>query len=142
MLTSMRRLATATSARRVGSFLPGGFAAWFSTSQTFEFRTGSVDEVTQAIQGDKVVVFSKTYCPFCTRAKALLAEEYEQPISIYELDVHPNGSEIQASLAEITGQSTVPNVFVGGNHIGGHDDVVAGLESGELSTALEQVANQ
>ena len=40
---------------------------------------------------------------------------------VYELDVEPDGDDIQNALASWTGQRSVPNVFVGGKHIGGSD---------------------
>lgn len=42
---------------------------------------------------------------------------------IIELDEEADGGEIQEALAELTGQKTVPNVFIGGQHIGGNSDV-------------------
>ncbi|PIA32000.1 hypothetical protein AQUCO_04700109v1, partial [Aquilegia coerulea] len=38
-----------------------------------------------------------------------------------ELDRESDGSEVQSALAELSGQRTVPNVFIGGKHVGGCD---------------------
>lgn len=46
------------------------------------------------ISSAKVVIFSKTYCPFCTRAKDLL-ESKEVPYKAYELDMMKEGATIQ-----------------------------------------------
>ncbi|KAJ3232377.1 hypothetical protein HDU81_003015 [Chytriomyces hyalinus] len=79
----------------------------------------SAKEVTEtAIASSKVVVFSKTYCPYCSKAKALLDSLGAQYEAI-ELDKRADGSQIQAYLAEKTGQRTVPNVFISGKQIGG-----------------------
>ena len=51
---------------------------------------------------------------------------------VVELDTMDDGSAIQAALAQITGQRTVPNVFVKGKHIGGCDDTVAAQKAGTL----------
>lgn len=48
-----------------------------------------------------------------------------------------NGSAMQDALEELTGQRTVPNVFIGNKHIGGNSDVQALLKSGELKTKLK-----
>lgn len=47
-----------------------------------------------------------------------------------------DGDKIQAALAELTGRKTVPNVFVNGQSIGGGDDTVAKVQSGELQKLL------
>lgn len=49
---------------------------------------------------------------------------------MYALD---NGAEIQAVLKELSGQSTVPNVFVNGKHIGGSDTTTQAFSNGSLS---------
>lgn len=40
---------------------------------------------------------------------------------LFELDEMADGAEIQAALTTMTGQRTVPNVFVNGKHLGGND---------------------
>lgn len=47
------------------------------------------------------------------------------------------GAEIQNYLLSKTGQSTVPNVFVNGTHVGGNDDTHAAVKSGKLKSLLE-----
>ena len=55
-----------------------------------------------------------------------------------ELDLLPEdeGDAMQSALLELTGQKTVPNVFVRGRHVGGNDDVHALMRSGELEGML------
>lgn len=48
-----------------------------------------------------------------------------------------SGADLQASLLELTGQRTVPNVFVKSKHIGGNDDTVRAQKSGELAKLLK-----
>ncbi|KAF6018854.1 TXNRD1 [Bugula neritina] len=70
------------------------------------------------------MMFSKSYCPFCTALKELfksLKIEYEA----LELDLISNGAEIQQVLLNLSSQKTVPNVYIKEKHIGGHDSVVA-----------------
>lgn len=54
-----------------------------------------------------------------------------------ELDQVDDGSDIQAALREISGQSTVPNIYIGQQHIGGNSDLQA--KSGELKALLKEV---
>jgi len=69
-----------------------------------------------------VVVFSKTFCPYCARAKDDLSGAGIVPV-VVELDQRQDGQEIQKALIERTGQKTVPSVWVCGRHIGGSDDL-------------------
>lgn len=66
-----------------------------------------------AIKSNPILVYSKSYCPYCRRAKALLAsipKKIAEP-KIFELDLMgQEGVETQAYLAKLTGQGTVPNV--------------------------------
>lgn len=78
------------------------------------------EEITSAIAASKVVVFSKDYCPFCTKTKATL-DGMGVDYTVIEINLLPNGAEYQAALTTISGQRTVPNVYVGGTHIGGND---------------------
>ena len=68
------------------------------------------------------MVFSKSYCPFCSEAKSIL-EKAEVPFSVIELDKVANGPSLQSDLQSLSGQSTVPNIFVAGQHIGGLSDL-------------------
>ena len=96
----------------------------------------NVDELIDTpVSNHKIVIFSKTYCPFCKRAKALfdaLNEEY----LVIELNEMLEGEAIQAALLERTGQKTVPHVYVGERHLGGYNETKALEESGELAQLL------
>ncbi|XP_009334103.1 glutaredoxin [Pyrus x bretschneideri] len=97
-------------------------------------------ELTKAkelVSTNSVVVFSKTYCPFCVNVKQLLTQ-LGASYKAFELDSESDGAQIQSALAEWTGQRTVPNVFVGGNHIGGCDETTALHKEGKLVPLLTQ----
>ncbi|GAA6024581.1 hypothetical protein JCM11491_000286 [Sporobolomyces phaffii] len=91
--------------------------------------------VDQKISASRVVVFSKSYCPYCRNAKQLL-KSLDVDADVYELDQMDDGSEWQNYLAEKTGQRTVPNIFIGGQHVGGSSDLEAKNKSGELKKLL------
>jgi len=55
---------------------------------------------------------------------------------VIELDEVDSGAAIQDVLAELSGQRTVPNVFVKGEHLGGNDDTQAAIASGKLKEML------
>nr|XP_006120269.2 thioredoxin reductase 3 [Pelodiscus sinensis] len=58
-----------------------------------------------------------------------------------ELDLTDDGSNIQQVLADITGQRTVPNVFVNGTHVGGYDTTFQAYQSGSLQNVLGNQAD-
>mmetsp|Transcript_8497 Transcript_8497/g.21824 ORF Transcript_8497/g.21824 Transcript_8497/m.21824 type:complete len:135 (+) Transcript_8497:61-465(+) len=98
-----------------------------ATSATF-----SIDD---AVAAKDVVIFSKSFCPFCAKSKTLF-RELGVDADIYELDKRDDGSDIQAALKEKTGQSTVPNIFIKGEHLGGNDDAQKAKASGDLEKML------
>ncbi|PHU27611.1 Glutaredoxin [Capsicum chinense] len=91
----------------------------------------------EIVSANPVVVFSKTYCPFCVSVKDLLAK-LGVSFKAVELDSEKDGSEIQAALVEWTGQRTVPNVFIVGKHIGGCDATTALHRDGKLVPLLTE----
>ncbi|KAJ2798462.1 hypothetical protein H4R21_003923 [Coemansia helicoidea] len=88
---------------------------------------------------NRVMVFSKTYCPYSQRAKRLL-EQYRADrgleFSVLEADQDENPLAVKSALARISARSTFPNVFVDGRSIGGSDDLAQLHESGELAALL------
>ena len=59
---------------------------------------------------------------YCTKAKDLFTS-LSIPFHHVDLDLLPNGADIQADLADLSGQRTVPNIFIKGTHVGGCDKV-------------------
>ena len=101
--------------------------------------------VDQTIQKNPVVVFSKSYCPYCTKAKRLLTDSYTIPtgkISIVEIEDREDCDAIQAYLKELTGASSVPRVFVKSNCIGGCDDTFKLHETGELKRLIDEALSE
>ncbi|WCJ42194.1 Glutaredoxin family protein [Euphorbia peplus] len=93
------------------------------------------DFIKETISSHKIVIFSKSYCPYCKRAKAVFKELNELPF-VVELDQREDGRSIQDALGEIVGRRTVPQVFIHGKHLGGSDDTLEAYESGELAELL------
>ena len=93
------------------------------------------DQITADIAAGGVLVYSKSYCPYCTDAKGLLGKGGVQ-YKVYELDNMPNGDAIQGELHKISGQKTVPNIYIGGKHVGGCSDLMAMDKAGTLAPLL------
>ncbi|WFD41130.1 uncharacterized protein MJAP1_004125 [Malassezia japonica] len=81
-----------------------------------------------------IAIFSKSYCPYCARAKGVISSLKidQSKVGVLELDENQDGSSIQGYLGEKTGQRTVPNIFISGKHLGGCDDLLKAQSSGEL----------
>eukprot|EP01097_Dermamoeba_algensis_P000210 TRINITY_DN1075_c0_g1_i1.p1 TRINITY_DN1075_c0_g1~~TRINITY_DN1075_c0_g1_i1.p1 ORF type:complete len:103 (+),score=33.00 TRINITY_DN1075_c0_g1_i1:138-446(+) len=99
----------------------------------------SVETVKSLIHNNKVIVFSKTYCPYCKSAKALL-DSLKAQHKVIELDVEANGAELQAALEQLSGQRTVPNIFINEEHIGGNSDIQALHSKGGLIPKLKEAS--
>uniref|UniRef100_A0A674HIZ9 thioredoxin-disulfide reductase (NADPH) n=1 Tax=Taeniopygia guttata TaxID=59729 RepID=A0A674HIZ9_TAEGU len=87
------------------------------------------------IASHRVMIFSKSYCPYCNKVKELFNSLHVEYYAL-ELDVIDDGASIQQVLAELTNQRTVPNVFVNGTHIGGCDATFQAYKDGSLQKLL------
>lgn len=86
----------------------------------------------------EVIVYSKDYCPYCDRAKALLKRK-GIPFKAIELENDPEGFEV---LKAKTGWLTVPQIFIGDRMIGGYTDLAALEKSGELDRLVAQLGSR
>lgn len=100
-----------------------------------------VDQIRAKNADNKVVVYSKSYCPYCARVKGLFGK-LNVDYKLVELDEIADGGEIQAALSEVTGVRTVPQVFVGGTFIGGSDDTLRAHSTGKLQEVFEAAGVQ
>ncbi|XP_076921317.1 monothiol glutaredoxin-S10-like [Bidens hawaiensis] len=105
-------------------------------SASFESRLE--DTVKKTITDNPVVVYSKTWCSYSAEVKSLFNQLGVQPL-VVELDqIGSQGPQIQKVLEQLTGQHTVPNVFIGGKHIGGCTDTLKLHGNGELEALLAE----
>ncbi|WP_158768770.1 glutaredoxin 3 [Paraglaciecola sp. L1A13] len=81
----------------------------------------------------KVEIYTKGHCPYCHRAKALLEQKGVQ-YTEFKVDVQP---ELRAEMIKrANGGSTVPQIFIGAQHVGGCDDMFALESQNKLDTLL------
>ena len=98
--------------------------------------------VKELISSNKLMIFSKSYCPYCIKVKSLFTNlGVINNAKIIELDLVENGSELQNEMAKICGRSSVPQVFIGSKHVGGSDDVHALHKRNELVPQLKIALN-
>lgn len=82
----------------------------------------------------KIEIYSTTYCPYCTRAKALMDAK---DLNYTEIDVTGDDAARMALVEKSGGRKTVPQIFIDGQPIGGYDDLRALEESGRLDEMLK-----
>lgn len=95
-------------------------------------------QINDWIKNNKVFVASKSYCPFCARTKALL-EKLQIDAFIVELDTREDGAALQDALEYLSGQRTVPNIYIDGKHIGGNSELQDLKSSGELDSLADRL---
>ena len=81
-----------------------------------------------------VKIYSSDYCPYCSRAKALLQQ---RGVTDYEEIVVDGKPELRAQMTKLTGRTSVPQIFVGETHVGGCDDLHALDRNGGLAPLLQ-----
>ncbi|NIJ07763.1 glutaredoxin 3 [Sphingomonas vulcanisoli] len=81
----------------------------------------------------KIEIYTKMMCPYCMRAKKLLADK---GVAFEEFDITMGGPKRAEMLERAPGRSTVPQIFIGDRHIGGCDDLVALERGGKLDPLL------
>ncbi|RJL20446.1 glutaredoxin 3 [Paracoccus siganidrum] len=81
----------------------------------------------------RVEIYATQTCPFCHRAKALLARK---GIAFDEIDVGAQPERRAEMIQRAHGRRTVPQIFIGGQHVGGSDDLQALEDAGKLAPLL------
>jgi glutaredoxin 3 len=76
-------------------------------------------------------------CPYCVRAKALLAQRGVNDIEEVRVDLHPTEREV---MMRLTGRRSVPQIFIGETHVGGCDDLIDLDRRGDLMPLLGKAA--
>lgn len=94
------------------------------------FEVSDADTMLRYLKPDfkeqpSVAIFTKPGCPFCAKAKALLTEK---GYGFEEIVLGKDATTV--GLRAVSGRATVPQVFIGGQHIGGSDDLEAHFARG------------
>ena len=79
-----------------------------------------------------VVLYTTSWCPYCERARQLLARK---DVAFSEIDVE-SAPEKRAEMQQKSGRRTVPQIFIGDHHVGGSDDLRALEDAGKLDALL------
>jgi glutaredoxin 3 len=81
----------------------------------------------------KVLMYATGVCPYCVRAEQLLRRKGVAEIEKIRIDLDP---EQRDRMIEITNRRTVPQIFIGGTHVGGCDELYALDHEGKLDALL------
>ncbi|MBS1210147.1 MAG: grxC [Proteobacteria bacterium] len=81
----------------------------------------------------KVLMYATGVCPYCIRAEQLLRRKGVAEIEKIRIDLDP---EQRDHMIEITNRRTVPQIFIGGTHVGGCDELYALDHEGKLDALL------
>ncbi|MBA1241289.1 glutaredoxin 3 [Pseudomonas japonica] len=80
----------------------------------------------------QIVVYSSDWCPYCSRAKALLAKK---GVAFEEIRVDGQ-PQLRAEMTKKAGRTSVPQIWIGDYHVGGCDDLYALERAGKLDPLL------
>ena len=80
----------------------------------------------------EVIVYSSNYCPYCSRAKQLLKSK---SIKFTEINVDSRSS-VRQEMTKKCGQTSVPQIWINSQHIGGCDDIFTLERAGKLDQLL------
>jgi glutaredoxin 3 len=80
----------------------------------------------------KVEIYTTPWCPYCTAAKSLLDTKGVPYTEVDVMDPEKRAAMVQKA----HGRRTVPQIFIGGTHVGGYDDMAALERRGQLDPLL------
>jgi len=83
----------------------------------------------------EIEIYTQPWCPFCARAVHILKGK---GVAFRRIDAPHGTPERQDAIRRSGGRTTVPQIFIGGRHIGGCDDLVALDRSGDLDALLSE----
>lgn len=80
-----------------------------------------------------VRIYTTPICPYCVRAKSLLAKK---GVEVEEIDIYMSDEARREMQSNTGGARTVPQIFIGDTHVGGCDDLYALEKAGKLDPML------
>ena len=80
-----------------------------------------------------ITIYTRSWCPYCTEAKSLLNQK---GAAFTEIDIERNPGAREEMIQKAGGRTSVPQIFIGGRHVGGCDDLYALEDKGQLEGLL------
>jgi cysteine synthase A len=98
--------------------------------------------VDETIANEPIVLFALEWCEFCWSVRKLLAKlgvNYRSvDLDSVEYQENDRGGKIRAVLADRLGVSTIPQIFIGGHHMGGCTDLFEAMRSGTMQQRMQE----
>ena len=85
----------------------------------------------------QVTIYTKPFCPYCVRAVSLLEKK---GVAFTEIEAAFDPEKRQEMMQRSNGRATFPQIFIGEEHIGGCDEMMALERAGELDPLLQAAA--
>ncbi|CAF1112575.1 unnamed protein product [Adineta steineri] len=106
---------------------------------TSKTELSAPEHIQELIHKYPVVIFSKSSCPYCHKAKNVLKKyKLDDKYYVLELNQLSNADEYQNELKKLTEDRTVPRIFIGGKCIGDEEDLENLEKDGELKRLLKE----
>ena len=100
-----------------------------------------LEEVTSD-DNQPVVLFALEWCEFCWSVRKMFAHygiDYRSvDLDSVEYQAGNRGGNIRAAIREQTGLKTIPQIYIGGRHVGGATDLFDGMKDGSIAKLLEE----
>jgi glutaredoxin 3 len=92
--------------------------------------------IKRTIKKNPLVLFGLSYCPYCHKAKELLAP-YKPIVKDIDLDRNANGT--RKALKKISGMKTFPQIFLKGRLLGGYEETSRKMQTRKVKKSLESL---
>ena len=93
-------------------------------------------DIKRTIKKNPLVLFGLSYCPYCHKAKKLLAP-YKPVVKDIDLDRNANGT--RKALKKISGMKTFPQIFLKGRLLGGYEETSRKIQTRKVKKSLESL---
>jgi glutaredoxin 3 len=80
-----------------------------------------------------IIIYTTAVCPYCVAAKNFLHSKGQTWTEV-RVDTQP---DVRKKMVEMTGRTSVPQIFINDTHVGGYDDMIALHRKGGLDPLLE-----
>ena len=93
-------------------------------------------EIKRIIKKNPLVLFGLSYCPYCHKAKELLAPY--KPV-VKDIDLNRNANGTRKALKKISGMKTFPQIFLKGRLLGGYEKTSRKMQTRKVKKSLESL---
>lgn len=96
-------------------------------------------KVHQLIQMNKVLMFSVSDNPYSAWLRDIFKDNDLLDFKFLDMDKLEDGAQLKRALYEYSGQPTLPNIYIGGFHVGGYFETTVNIKTGFMKTLLDRV---